>query len=181
MSSQNINKQLIRRQVSEQKKKFSSELLKKKSKNIFDKLELELLFIVAQKIMVYFSVEGEVYSHDFINKWNNIKEIYLPSVEENDILPKKFKGMNIIKPGNKYGIPEPTGEEIEDLQMLDLIIVPGIAFDKSNHRLGHGKGFYDRFLAKTNAYKIGVCFDFQYFESIPFSQQDILMDKVIFS
>ena len=73
-------------------------------------------------------------------------------------------------------ISEPfTGE-------IDLIIVPGMAFDNSGHRLGRGKGFYDRFLAQhPDVYTIGLCFDFQYFDKIPSESFDKKVDEVIIS
>ena len=61
-----------------------------------------------------------------------------------------------------------------------IIIVPGVAFDRQCHRIGHGKGFYDRFLAKHPALiKIGVAFDFQIFDEIKSEEFDIAMDYIV--
>jgi len=64
---------------------------------------------------------------------------------------------------------------------IDLVIVPGIAFDWQKNRLGRGKGFYDRFFEKNNLLKIGVCFDFQFLETVPHSKHDIKMDIIVTS
>ena len=63
---------------------------------------------------------------------------------------------------------------------IELVVVPGMAFDKQGHRLGRGKGYYDRLLPKlTNAYKLGVCFPYQYIEEVPTDEHDIRMDEVL--
>ena len=62
---------------------------------------------------------------------------------------------------------------------MDLILVPGVAFDKKLHRMGFGKGYYDRFLKDKKIYKIGVCFQEQIREEIPVSDMDISMDEIV--
>ncbi len=66
-----------------------------------------------------------------------------------------------------------------DPKDIDLVITPGLAFDHNNNRLGHGKGYYDRLLAGMRAFKIGVCFNFQLFNEIPYTLNDVKMDMVI--
>ncbi|EJW97620.1 5-formyltetrahydrofolate cyclo-ligase, partial [gut metagenome] len=61
----------------------------------------------------------------------------------------------------------------------DIIIVPGVAFDKNRNRMGRGRGFYDRLLSDVNATKIGICFGFQISEDIPVEPFDKKMDMVI--
>jgi len=78
----------------------------------------------------------------------------------------------------RYGIPEPktpawTGN-------IDLILVPGVAFDKDCHRLGRGGGYYDRFLKQLKTgMKIGVCYDFQLHSDLPHALFDQMMDRVV--
>lgn len=75
---------------------------------------------------------------------------------------------------------EPTGELFTDYDLIDVAIVPGMAFDREGHRLGRGKGYYDRFLAQLpHIYKIGICFPFQLVDKVPADVHDILMDEVI--
>ena len=66
-----------------------------------------------------------------------------------------------------FGIKEPTGETFLEYDKIDLVIVPGVAFDRTLNRMGRGKGFYDRLLPKIKAPKVAVCFDFQLMEKIP--------------
>ena len=68
-----------------------------------------------------------------------------------------------------------------DLNKIDVILVPGVAFDRTLNRLGRGKGFYDKILSQTKACKIGICFDFQLLDRIPTEVHDVRMTQVISS
>jgi len=62
----------------------------------------------------------------------------------------------------------------------DLIIVPGLAFDKANYRLGYGGGYYDAFLAQhPDAYKVGIGYPFQLVEQVPIAEHDVVLDEVL--
>ena len=92
---------------------------------------------------------------------------------------RRFSSPNDLQIG-AYNIQEPVGECFNDFNKIELAIVPGMAFDKQGHRLGRGKGYYDRLLPKlTNAYKLGVCFPYQYVEEVPTDEHDIRMDEVL--
>ena len=79
-----------------------------------------------------------------------------------------------------YDIYEPTGSIFTDYESIDLIVLPGMSFDKNCNRLGRGKGYYDRLLSKVPcAYKIGICFDFQKLDFIPTNQYDKPVDEVL--
>ncbi|HLZ53577.1 MAG TPA: 5-formyltetrahydrofolate cyclo-ligase [Verrucomicrobiae bacterium] len=79
----------------------------------------------------------------------------------------------------KFGIREPSAGCPEiSLGVLDLILVPGIAFDLRGHRLGRGRGFYDRLLAKGHGIKCGVAFDGQMVKELPAETHDVRMDFV---
>ena len=84
---------------------------------------------------------------------------------------------------SRFGVQEPF-DETENIifpEKIDLVIVPGLCFDKSKNRLGYGGGFYDRFLIKTKAVKIAICFDEQIIEngSLPVNKYDIKTDVII--
>lgn len=82
-----------------------------------------------------------------------------------------------------HGILEPAdGSPEVPLDQIDAFLCPGLAFDKSGHRLGRGRGFYDRLLAQArpDALKIGVCFPFQIVPDTFPEPHDVIMDEVIF-
>ena len=80
---------------------------------------------------------------------------------------------------NFYGIKE-TDSQKEYTDSIDVIIMPGIAFDKYGNRIGHGKGYYDKFLQNKNILKIGLCYSECYSKNkIPITDEDIAVDYVI--
>ena len=134
----------------------------------------------ASTVLLYWSMEDEVQTHDFVNRWYKEKRVLLPCVDGDDLRLRQYTGPECLKAGEQCGIGEPTGPEYTDLDSVELIIVPGVAFDRTGNRMGRGRGFYDRLLKSTpNAYKVGVAFDFQVVDSVPVEEFDVKMDKVI--
>ncbi|MDA3778950.1 MAG: 5-formyltetrahydrofolate cyclo-ligase, partial [Bacteroidales bacterium] len=76
-------------------------------------------------------------------------------------------------------ILEPIGETFTDYNSIDIIVVPGVAFDDNMNRLGRGKAYYDKLLHNCKAKKIGICFNFQIINKVPVDKHDITMDLVI--
>ncbi|MCG8701237.1 MAG: 5-formyltetrahydrofolate cyclo-ligase [Bacteroidales bacterium] len=149
------------------------------SKEIVRKLELSDEFLNAKTIAIYWSLPDEVSTHRLITHWQKQKNFLLPAITDDGILLKEFRGQPELVPGGKYRIPEPGGEFFTQYNDIDLIIVPGIAFDKENNRLGRGGGYYDRLLPNLGCTKIGLCYHFQLFDKIPHLDHDIKVDMVI--
>lgn len=87
-------------------------------------------------------------------------------------------GMADLKKG-AYGISEPSAIKEANAADIDLILVPGLAFDRNGGRMGFGKGYYDRLLESSNAIKIGICYDFQLLDNIPTEPHDIPMNIIV--
>lgn len=138
------------------------------------------MFQSAHTILLYHSLQDEVHTHDFIEKWSKSKRIVLPVVIEDELELRSYSSPNDLAIG-AYGILEPTGTPFHDYDSIDLAIIPGVAFDTAGCRLGRGKGYYDRLLPKLTAHKIGVCFPFQFVDEVPAEELDIRMDEVLFS
>lgn len=182
------------------KKSYSKIQLCERSETILRRLEQNDLFQAASHVALYHALPGEVQTAAFIEKWHTKKTLYLPVVEGDDLRLLPYRGNEYLKTGS-FGILEPTEEtapakESTDIdspsegirqrpeaagppEILDLIIVPGIAFDRKNNRLGRGKGYYDRLLSAWQIPKIGICFDFQLFDEIPAEPFDRKMNLVI--
>ena len=104
----------------------------------------------------------------------------LPCVDGDDLLLRQYTGPECLKAGEQFGIGEPTGPVYTQVDQVEMIVVPGVAFDRKGNRMGRGRGFYDRLLKSTpNAYKVGVAFDFQMLDDIPMEPFDVPMDDVI--
>lgn len=126
---------------------------------------------------MYHSLPDELSTIDFIDKWHTRKHFFLPRVNgvNLDVLPYDRTRLQY----GSFHIEEPTGDDIEDIDNIELIIVPGIAYDNRGNRVGRGKGYYDRLLSRTKATKIGIGYDFQLVDEIDSEPHDITMDIVI--
>ncbi len=87
-------------------------------------------------------------------------------------------GVSGLKKG-AYGILEPSQIKPADENDMDIILAPGLAFDRGGGRMGFGMGYYDRLLENSRAVKIGLCYDFQLLDSIPAESHDVPMDFII--
>ena len=135
----------------------------------------------AQTILLYHALPDEPNLQPLLDEGlGDGKQILLPVVVKDDLLLKSYNGIEAMQKG-AFGILEPIGEAWPASQYptIDLAIIPGMAFDNAGHRLGRGRGYYDRLLPRLpQAYKLGVCFPFQHFATIPYERHDIPMDKV---
>ena len=137
-------------------------------------------FREARVVLLYWSMADEVQTHNFVERWYRDKVLLLPCVDGDDLLLRRYTGPECLVAGEQFGIGEPTGPVYTDLEAIELIIVPGVAFDREGNRMGRGRGFYDRLLKTTpKALKIGVAYDFQMLDSIPVEPFDVKMDRII--
>jgi 5-formyltetrahydrofolate cyclo-ligase len=173
-----LYKNQIRKEMSVLRQNLSDYEHAEQSSQVFKKVEQLPFFEKAKVVMAYWSVKDELATHDFIRKWSKEKTIVLPCIEGEQLLPGRFTDETVLRPHHRFKIPEPVGEKINP-QEIDLVIVPGLAFDRRNHRLGYGKGFYDRFLSGLSAYKVGVCFRFQMMEELPVNEFDVALDLIV--
>lgn len=142
-------------------------------------LEAHPAFRQAQTVLLYHSLKDEVQTHAFIEKWSKRKRIILPVVAGDVLELRVYTGPDDLRRGS-YGIEEPVGQAFTDYAAIDLAVIPGVAFDREGHRLGRGKGYYDKLLPLLpSALKVGLCFPFQLLEEVPAEPFDICMDLVI--
>ena len=97
----------------------------------------------------------------------------------NNLDLRVFRGIEDLIAGESFGILKPAGELFTAYEAIGLILVPGVAFDVDNNRMGRGKAYYDKLLASLDAFKLGVCFDFQLLQSVPTDEHDIKMDFIV--
>lgn len=172
-----MDKKTLRTEIKVLKKQHTKEQLFEQSEKILDKLEQHPDFVKAERVMLYSALPDEVQTQAFLEKWHLKKQIILPTVVGDDIIPVAYEKDTDFAVGD-FNILEPQNEPYKG--DFDLIVVPGVAFDRNGNRLGRGRGYYDRFLCQhLEVKKIGICFDFQLVEEIPTEPFDIKMDEVI--
>jgi len=181
MNQEDINcrKKLLRQQIKAVKKDFTPEQAIIDSDRIFSQVEDLPQFKNAKVVLAYWSLSDEVSTQKFILKWASEKRIALPIVMGETLEIRAFNGLNSLITSDSFGIQEPQTEELINPMDVDFAIIPGVAFDRRGNRMGRGKGFYDRFLKQTKAYKVAVGFDFQILEDVPVSSLDVPVDIVI--
>ncbi len=146
---------------------------------VFSAIEQSHQFAVACNILLYHSLPDELPTHDAIARWSQLgKNIFLPRVNGDtlDIVPLEGN----LSSDNRFHIAEPQGDPV-DPAVLDLIIVPAVALDPQGHRLGRGKGFYDRLLSTTTAFTMGVVMECQLVDKVPCEPHDVTLNAVITS
>ena len=179
-----MDKKELRRYIREQKRHFTPQQLGEMSLGIMSLLLSNSHIQKADAVLMYHSLPDEVDTHSALGQLLAMgKKVLLPKVvSETEMTIHEYTGQDSLQPSEPYGILEPTTPELSivNCQLSIVIVVPGMAFDRQGHRLGRGKGYYDRFLSRIpNIYKIGVCFSFQLIDNVPSEPTDILVDEVL--
>ncbi len=157
----------------------------RKSASIKEKLLRTKIFKQAKTVMFYIALSGEVNTKEMINAAKQLgKIVAVPVCRKGSLLMKPciLDGHGGLKIG-PYGVREPAVERPIGIEDLDLVIVPGLAFDKKGNRLGRGKGYYDRFLSTLpkDTPCLGLAFDFQILPRVPTASHDISVTKALFA
>ena len=173
------DKTLLRREVKRLKGLLTEKDRLSKSAAVWTQVETMPCFVRATSVLLYWSMPDEVYTHNFVRRWQHTKTIILPVVDGGRLRLAPFEGEQSLRRNDTMNLYEPQGDDYHSPQSIEVAIVPGIAFDGDHHRLGRGCGYYDRLLPRLHTYNIGVCFDFQVFDAIPFAEHDIPMDEVV--
>ncbi len=176
-----MTKSEIREEILRRKQQYSRQQRDELSSPIMDKLLAHPRIAEAQTILMYYSLPDEVNTHQTVDQLLGMgKRVLLPVVVDAENLEIRcYESNNDLREG-AFHIMEPIGRPFTDFASLEIGVIPGMGFDAQGHRLGRGKGYYDRLLAQLpHMYKLGVCFDFQKVEQIPVTQFDITMDEIL--
>jgi len=149
-------------------------------KRLFEMYEMKK----SSTILYYISYDNEVHTHKMIKEsMSNGKKIVVPSTfkKNSRLILSELNNWNNLT-HSTYNFLEPSEKYIIEVSLdsIDLILVPGIGFDKNGHRLGHGMGYYDKLLENVNhSWIVGLAFEFQILETIPTEKHDIPVNKII--
>ena len=178
-----VTKEELRRSVRRLKQQYTPAQLEELSLPVIARLRPRL--VEAQTILAYYSLPDEVCTRQLIDELiAEGKTVLLPKVLDAGRMElRRYTGPHDLTAG-AYGIMEPVGEPFTDYALIDIALIPGMAFDASGHRLGRGRGYYDRFLNSqwsmvNGQWLIGLCFDFQKVPVLPSDDHDIPVDIVI--
>lgn len=172
----------LRDYIREQKSQYTQEQLSTMSEVVVASVIFGGQWSVADTVLLYYPLPDEVDVRPLIHMAHQAGyRVLLPVVVGKELELRVYEGEDSLRAGT-FNIMEPTGPLFppEEYIQIGLAIVPGMAFDVTGHRLGRGKGYYDRLLPKlTAAYKIGVCFPFQFVSDVPSEEFDVPMNEVI--
>ena len=190
-----MRKEELRRQIRQAKRQFTPQQLEELSLPVISRLRP--LLAESKTIMAYYSLPDEVNTHslidDLVAEGKTVLLLKVTGAETMEL--RRYTSRDDLQEGT-YHILEPVGEPFTDYASIDLILVPGLAFDAAGHRLGRGRGYYDRFLRTMGTvptvrsaadYRgtvpsvrtLGICFDFQKVDEVPVDAFDIPVDKVV--
>lgn len=145
----------------------------KKSRELVSKIRELKEYITARNVMIYYPLKYEV---DLLELLKDDKNFYLPKVKDDELLVCPYSNKFEL---SEYNIQEPCTNPVEP-DILDLVIVPALAVDKNNYRLGYGKGFYDRFLGQyPNIKSITAIPDELVFDSLPVESFDKRINIIV--
>ena len=174
-------KNKLRRDLLEKRRTLAQSVQEEKSDLILKTLLSEEAFAEALSVALYFPINGEVDTRGIFRKCVELeKKVFFPKTRGSDLVFLRTRNIEELSPGT-FLVPEPP-EDAERARSdeLDLVLVPGVAFDLSGNRIGYGKGFYDRFLKDIPRHiRFGLAYRFQVLESVPSHETDVKTGRII--
>jgi len=151
---------------------LSPDEVRRLSDAVLSHLYASELYRDARTVHTYVSVDNEVDTWPLIVRaLEEGKQVVVPVVSGKDLKHSRIESPSELKRG-KWSLWEPRCFRDTDLAAVDLVLVPGVAFDRRGYRIGFGGGYYDRFLSQVLAPKVGLAFEFQVVPRIPEDPHD---------
>lgn len=179
-------KKFIREALLEKRGQLSAEEVQYKSKSIFRELSSTEIYQRSSNVMLYISFRNEVHTGEIIDDLLSIgKKVFIPIAvpSTREILVSELRDPDKDLEVGNYGVLEPKREavRVSDPGILDLILVPGVAFDEKGYRIGYGAGYYDRFLPgiSPSVPTVGLAFELQMTERLPREKYDFAVQYII--
>lgn len=177
-----MDKKEMRRLVRERKAQLNEEERRRKSDEVCRRVMATDKWQNAKTALLYRALKDETDVGLLIDDlYTRGGTVLLPTCVGEDLVLRVYEGKEKMRIGD-FDIAEPTGRifEEKDYGKIELVIVPGMAFDNKGGRLGRGRGFYDRLLKKLpNCHKMGVCWSVQMVDEVVMEKDDVRMEEVI--
>ena len=179
-------KTTIRNEILEKRKSQDPQVNAAQSRSITGTLIGRKEFQTANRILIYLSKDGEVDTDHLLGRAFELgKRVCVPVVDRgNDELRiSELPGPEIGFLLGAFGVREPAEGDLNFVtpDKIDLVVVPGLAFDRRGGRIGYGKGYYDRLLSRLSSQvpRIALAFEFQVLDTVPQDENDIQVDTII--
>ncbi|HKX80895.1 MAG TPA: 5-formyltetrahydrofolate cyclo-ligase [Nitrososphaera sp.] len=164
------SKQDLRKQILSRRNSLSQGEIQLASANIQRRVIESDYFKSARSFGAYYPIGGEVRTEALVEAARGLgKQVSLPRMEGGKIAFYEYTSEKHLVAG-AFGVMEPDAESKPAAP--ELVVVPGVAFDRNGHRLGYGKGYYDRYLSDTRVKSIGLAYEFQVVDKIPRLRHD---------
>lgn len=176
-----MNKEELRAEMRARRKALTQRQQNETAQAVLAQIEGFAPFRQARCVMAYMAVRGELSLEPVIEAiLKGGKTLALPRCEAPGMMTaRRVDALSQLVSG-AYGLPEPGREcEVVAPEEIDLILVPGTAFDAQGRRLGQGGGYYDRFLSGTRALRVGVCHEFALVGCVPVQAHDLNMHHIL--
>ncbi|MEW9096202.1 MAG: 5-formyltetrahydrofolate cyclo-ligase [Clostridiaceae bacterium] len=177
------NKKELRNKVISLRDNLSLEVRRKYDEEIYNNVIESKYYKESKSLFIFVSYKTEVDTHNIIKKaLEDGKRVSVPKIKNKDegMYLVEIKSFNELGIGN-YGILEPIHDNIMNKDEIDLILAPGVAFDKTGGRLGYGGGFYDKFISslKNDIPIVALAYSVQFVNKVPRNEFDMMVNDII--
>ena len=173
-----MNKEAYRKKILQTRKDLSAAFLTENSRGILSRLTETKAYKNAAAVYTYIGCRGEVLTEELLARCREDgKKTAVPCIEGDEMVFRYVSDETEWKRG-ALGIPEPVAAERASDE-APLFVVPGLVFTKQGERIGHGGGYYDRYMKTSDGVKCGIAFSFQIEDEIPVDAHDVPVDMVI--
>ena len=174
-------KNLLRQKMLARRLELSPQDAETSADIIAKRLSIFLNYRNAKTVMCYTPIKGEVNTMPIVKMClDDGKRVVLPVIDNGVIRPCVFTSYDNLSNG-KFNILEPSEKDYVSPLEIDLVCVPGLAFNQGKYRIGFGGGYYDRFLPELSedCFKVGIAYDFQVVKVLPIEIHDVILDMII--
>ncbi len=176
-----MEKETVRKQFLSRRRQLDLSRYRNLSLKVQEQLLSSESFKNAQSVALYSSINNEVATDRIFFVARSLgKKVCYPKVDGNELAFCEVDALTALIPG-AFGVAEPKESKVVLLSEIELLVVPGVAFDLKGHRLGYGRGFYDRQLnGKTlETTSVGLSFDLQICDELPTEDHDQALEFVV--
>ena len=179
-----MDKPQLRRQLQDKLLALQPEQRDRKSRQACERLVSTEQFQNASTVMLFVSLPYEVdTSEAILNAWQLGKTVAVPKVswEQKHMIPVQIKSLETGFSTEAWGLRNPTAGVPVPFSDIDLVVTPGLGFDRKGNRLGRGGAYYDRFFAheELRACRCGFAFAEQVIDSLPVTEHDQPVDLLV--